>query len=242
VFLLSAFTGNEKFWAPTAYDIAARNLANMKKEKKEKKLKVKGKLCQIVNCDPAKYSGIHWILAITTYSDIPSVILYEPFSHDHYSRKVKAAFQQAKASVVLDTTGVQGDGWRCAYFCLLWQMLFILEQEDSIPSKPVPNGWEKLIWMLLRVKDLQAKFHSDSYQDIKISDLIQKEILSDNPDLTEILKKVRLLMVQLEEKISKPIPKKPDSVLPIEASFDSPSFGKSFRSCSTYGGGVTKKF
>jgi hypothetical protein len=240
-FLLCVFYDSNAVLAPGSYNISARNMKRtIKKEKKEGKRPKKWdvKRVQILNCDRSDKEGIHWILAVTDYNKKYTVTLYEPLSHSNYSDKVNKAFQETEAKTSLVITKVQRDGWRCGYFCLYWQLLLLLGIKQDLPSTAPPEGWENLVWMLLYVKELQQKDYKEDYRALKISEIFKKQALSGTPNLDAVVKKVRLVMVQLEEKRAPgraAITENAKNQSLVEPVSDTFSIGKSFRSCSTYG-------
>ena len=62
----------------------------------------------------------------------------------------------------------QGDGWRCGYIVLWWQIFLYFYpsafEPERLPQMPqMPDQWEQLIWLLLHARDAQ-KSHTSQLQ------------------------------------------------------------------------------
>ena len=112
--------------------------------------------CCIVNTAPGSSSGVHWNLAMwRLHRNRVQVTLWEPYSHNKYSGHIKEQLMAKfpTANVNSFTTGVQkrGDGWRCGYICVWWQILVMqLMAEDCAPRTweaptPPPQRWVALV-------------------------------------------------------------------------------------------------
>lgn len=121
----------------------------------------------IVNTDGASGRGVHWILALWRWHRGKlEVTLWEPYNHTKYSQRVATTIAEAFPGVavpVLIPVGEQdsGDGWRCGYICVWWQILVQkLVSEDCAPSnwsRPLetPRLWVNLVWSVLRISNAQ---------------------------------------------------------------------------------------
>ena len=121
--------------------------------------------CCIVNTAPASSSGAHWNLALWRITRHRlQITLWEPYSHSRYSAHIKAELEKALPGSTIHsfTTGVQkrGDGWRCGYICVWWQLTVMkLIEEGQAPRvwqdpTPPPELWVSLVWKVLRERNL----------------------------------------------------------------------------------------
>ena len=105
------------------------------------------------------------------YRNRVQITLWEPYSHNKYSAHIKKLLEEEFPTSTVNsfTPGVQekGDGWRCGYICVWWQILVMkLIEEGSAPrawSQPTapPQRWVSLIWKVRRERNLLLEWHDD---------------------------------------------------------------------------------
>ena len=97
------------------------------------------------------------------------ITLWEPYSHNRYSAHIKAELEKNIPGSTIHSfaTGVQkrGDGWRCGYICVWWQLTVMkLIEEGQAPRvwqdpTPPPELWVSLVWKVLRERKLLLAMH-----------------------------------------------------------------------------------
>jgi hypothetical protein len=124
-------------------------------------------------CNTVDSKGVHWVLmvwcvvAATARNKEASVThhLLDPYANTSHSHDLRDRFPNA----IVHGTGHQmrGDGWRCGYIVLWWQIFLYFY--PSVPAfeperlPQMPDQWEQLIWLLLHARDAQ-KSHTSQLQ------------------------------------------------------------------------------
>ena len=133
--------------------------------------------CCIINTAPKTSRRSHWNLTMwRLHRKRVQVTLWEPYNHNKYSAHIKAELAETfpTASITSFTPGAQkrGDGWRCGYICVWWQILVMkLIAEGSAPrvwKTPTdpPQLWVSLVWTVLRER--MFLLESDKDEDLAI--------------------------------------------------------------------------